>query len=160
MLAKSTSSMPPSPRVTADTGIRRAQCALLARSSMYRVISGWSFTGAVLAIAATAVKPPAAAARSPVAIVSFSGKPGSRKCTCGSMSPGTTQHPCTSTTVMPSGGFSDPAPSTAAISPSRTSTSYAPSMALAGSITLPPLSSIEFIAQLPFPLAVRRSNKS
>ena len=55
-----------------------------------RVISGESFTGTVLGIAQTEVNPPAAAAAVPVAIVSLCECPGSRRCTCISMSPGAT----------------------------------------------------------------------
>ena len=40
-------------------------------ASIQRVVSGESFTGAVLGMAATAVNPPAAAAAVPVAIVSL-----------------------------------------------------------------------------------------
>ncbi len=55
-----------------------------------------SLTGFVLGIAHTAVKPPAAAARVPVAIVSLSSRPGSRRCVCRSMKPGHTTRPLAS----------------------------------------------------------------
>ena len=44
--------------------------------------------GLVLGIQATSVKPPKAAARQPVSIVSLCSYPGSRKCTCISIQPG------------------------------------------------------------------------
>src|SRR5215472_1870337 len=56
----------------------RALCVARACSSMYPVTCDESLTGRVLAIAATVVNPPAAAARRPLAMVSFWGKPGSR----------------------------------------------------------------------------------
>src|SRR5437660_1387334 len=46
-------------------------------------------------MAHTALNPPAAAARAPVAIVSTSSLPGSRRCTCRSTSPGATTWPRT-----------------------------------------------------------------
>ena len=48
----------------------------------------------------TAVKPPAAAARVPVATVSLYSKPGSRRCTWMSMKPGHTTLPLASTAGM------------------------------------------------------------
>ena len=54
-------------------------------------MAAWlSVTGSVLGIAQTAVKPPAAAAMAPVATVSSSSWPGSRRCTWRSMRPGVT----------------------------------------------------------------------
>ena len=47
-----------------------------------------SFTGLVFGMHATAVKPPATAAAVPVATVSLCSCPGSRRCTCMSISPG------------------------------------------------------------------------
>ena len=64
-----------------------------------------SLTGKVLAMHATAVKPPAAAARVPLAMVSLYSKPGSRRCTCMSMKPGHTTLPVASTVSAPAGGF-------------------------------------------------------
>ena len=55
-----------------------------------------SFTGSVFGMAQTAVKPPAAAARVPVAIVSLSSRPGSRRCVWRSMKPGHTTRPLAS----------------------------------------------------------------
>ena len=48
-----------------------------------------SLTGVVFGMQATAVKPPATAAAVPVATVSLCSWPGSRRCTCMSMKPGT-----------------------------------------------------------------------
>ncbi|SGO90723.1 Uncharacterised protein [Mycobacterium tuberculosis] len=48
-------------------------------SRIRRTPAGVSVTGRVLGMQATAVYPPRAAARVPVAIVSFSSKPGSRR---------------------------------------------------------------------------------
>ena len=61
-----------------------------------------SFTGRVLGMAATAVKPPAAAAWVPVRMVSLYSSPGSRRWTCMSMSPGVTTRLRASITRRPS----------------------------------------------------------
>src|SRR2546429_327557 len=90
-------------------------------------------------MAHTALNPPAAAARAPVAIVSTSSLPGSRKWTCRSTRPGATTWPRTSRTSAPSGA---PRPAfTAVILPSWMSTSAGWSKPRLGSITRPPLSS-------------------
>jgi len=62
-------------------------------------VFGPSAGGVVFGIATTVVKPPAAAARAPLAIVSFCAPPGSRRCTCISISPGATSSPAASITV-------------------------------------------------------------
>src|SRR2546425_222457 len=80
-----------------------------------------SVTGSVFGMAHTAVNPPATAARVPLAMVSTSSFPGSRRCTCTSTRPGATTLPRTSRTSTPSGDPS--AASSAAILPSCTSTS-------------------------------------
>ena len=54
---------------------------------------GWSLTGSVFGMHATAVNPPATADAVPVAIVSLCSWPGSRRCTWMSMSPGATIQP-------------------------------------------------------------------
>ena len=59
---------------------------------------GSSTTGSVLAMQQTAVKPPAAAAAVPVAIVSFSSFPGSRRWVWISMKPGARSIPDASRT--------------------------------------------------------------
>ena len=53
-------------------------------------VSTLSTVGFVFAMHTTVVKPPFAAAREPVWISSLYVKPGSRKCTCVSISPGPT----------------------------------------------------------------------
>ena len=64
----------------------RAASSICSRSQ-----AALSPAGVVFGIVVTQVKPPAAAAAAPVARVSASGTPGSRKCTCTSRSPpGTT----------------------------------------------------------------------
>ncbi len=57
-----------------------------------------SFTGLVLGMQQMEVKPPAAAAREPLSMVSACSKPGSRRCTCMSMKPGATIMPAASNT--------------------------------------------------------------
>ena len=64
---------------------RRARCAW---RRMNPTAAWLSVTGSVFGIAQTAVNPPAAAARAPVAIVSTSSRPGSRRWQCTSMKPG------------------------------------------------------------------------
>ena len=97
-----------------------------------------STTGTVLGMVQTEVKPPAAAAAVPVAIVSLCAWPGSRKCTCRSMKPGATTSPRAS-------NFSSAPPlillggATSATRPSFSSTSMGASMRAAGSIRWPPL---------------------
>src|SRR5678815_582059 len=106
---------------------------------MYWVTPALSFTGDVLGMQATAVKPPVTAESVPVATVSLCSCPGSRRCTCMSMRPGTTTRPAgTSTTVAPSTGRSRPI---FAITAPSTRMSNAPSSPLTGSTTRPPLSS-------------------
>ena len=61
---------PLEPRVAAAMGKTRI-CAPRSGASIQRVISGESFTGKVLGMAPTAVKPPAAAAVVPEAMVSL-----------------------------------------------------------------------------------------
>ena len=68
------------------------------------MIPALSFTGSVFGIAQTAVKPPAAAARVPVAIVSLSSRPGSRRWVWMSMKPGQTTRPFSSRTWAPRAG--------------------------------------------------------
>jgi hypothetical protein len=66
--------------------------------TMCSVTERLSLTGTVLAMQATAVKPPAAAARVPVRMVSLYSWPGSRRCTWMSISPGATTSPLASST--------------------------------------------------------------
>ena len=105
-----------------------------------RVISAESFTGLVLGMAQTAVKPPAAAAAVPVAMVSLCGWPGSRRCTCRSMKPGATMQPF-ALSVSFGEAFSMPGAASSATRPSRSRTSMSRSRPLAGSMTRPPVMS-------------------
>ena len=66
-------------------------------------------TGRVFGMQQIVVNPPAAAARVPVWMSSLYSCPGSRRCVCRSMSPGTTHLPRTSTTRPPA----SPRPSSA-----------------------------------------------
>src|SRR5262249_14180408 len=84
---------------------------------------------------ATAVKPPAAAARVPVAIVSLYSWPGSRRWTWMSMNPGAITRPPASTVSTP-GGAESPGP-TPTTRPAWMSTSPGASRPLAGSTTRP-----------------------
>ncbi|MNC66395.1 hypothetical protein D3C75_1167870 [compost metagenome] len=68
------------------------------------MVSGLSVTGLVLGIQAMVVKPPLAAERVPVAMVSLCSKPGSRRCVCMSMKPGDTSLPPASITPSPAPG--------------------------------------------------------
>ena len=68
--------------------------ALLSTNS---TVARVSITGLVFGMAQTVVKPPRAAARVPVAIVSLYSKPGSRRWQCRSMKPGHTTRPAAST---------------------------------------------------------------
>ena len=87
----------------------------------------------------TAVNPPAAAARVPVAMSSLYSWPGSRRWACRSMSPGTTQQPRTSTTRVALADTGRRARRRCApITPSSMSTSASASRLRAGSITRPP----------------------
>src|SRR5436309_2518254 len=137
--AMSASCSPFCPRDTAPIGYTRARFASAAFFSMYSVTPALSLTGVVFGMQATAVKPPATAAAVPVATVSLCSWPGSRRCTCMSMSPGTITKPFgISTTVVPVSTVRS-FPTFAIRSPSI-STSNAPSRPLAGSTTRPPLS--------------------
>ena len=87
----------------------------------------------------TDVNPPRAAARVPVAMVSLSSRPGSRRWTCRSTNPGHTTLPRASSTR--SGGAASRAERsgpTAAIRPSSISTSRTASTVFDGSTTRPP----------------------
>src|SRR6516162_6107041 len=69
---------------------------------MKRVIEALSFTGLVLGMQETAVRPPWAAACVPVSMVSEFSWPGSRRCTCKSINPGATRKPLASNVSAPS----------------------------------------------------------
>src|SRR5436190_19603664 len=107
---------------------------------MYCVTPALSLTGEVFGMHATAVNPPVTAESVPVATVSLCSWPGSRRCTCMSIRPGTITTPFgTSTTIVPSSAARfEPTP--AMRSPSMRM-SNTPSRPLTGSTTRPPLSS-------------------
>ena len=84
----SASWLPRRPAVTAPTG-RTSQCPAWRPSRQTcSTTPAVSATGSVLAIACTAVYPPSAAAAVPLATVSASSRPGSRRCVCRSTRPG------------------------------------------------------------------------
>src|SRR5439155_11878793 len=128
------------PRVTAATGKTRACPDSRARRITYSIRGRSSSGGTVLGMHATAVKPPRAAARVPVSIVSFSSWPGSRKCTWMSTRPGQITAPWTGSTStsgfdLTSAGASSPRP---AMRPFAIQRSWTRSIPRAGSRTLPP----------------------
>ncbi len=104
------------PTVTAASGWTRQCPASRARASTHSIHAALSTTGSVLGIAHTAVKPPAAAARVPLAIVSLNDWPGSRRWTCVSTRPGASSAPPASTTAVPRGAWSTMRPSATASS--------------------------------------------
>src|SRR5213593_191034 len=108
---------------------------------MYSVTDSPSFQGSVFGMHAIEVKPPAAAARVPLSIVSLCSCPGSRRCTCMSTSPGHTHRPVASSTRAPGGEAVRPCPDgrRSAIRPSSIHRSMTPSVFEAGSMTRPPL---------------------
>ena len=135
---------PSRPSVTAPYGRdRTADPAAAAAASTRWTTSGRSSEGRVSAIEQTKVKPPCAAAASPVANVSASSPPGSRRCACRSMKPGATTtagslppaSSAHSTAVMtPSSTRSEPRPdrpepgSTSSASSSSSEVTTAPGM--------------------------------
>src|SRR5271157_1351558 len=80
------------------------------------------------------VKPPAAAAREPLSMVSACSKPGSRRCTCMSMKPGATIMPAASNASAPG---EERFGATPAMRPSTMRTSAMRSVLDAGSMTRP-----------------------
>ncbi len=127
--ARSVRCSPRSPQVIAATGQTRAFAAF-ARPRISATTSGLSQAGLVLGMQATAVKPPAAA--QPVKISSLWVKPGSRRCTCISTSPGARQRPVASS-VSQSPEWAGTVPA-AAITPFSTRRSPIWSVPLDGSI--------------------------
>src|SRR6516164_4314291 len=101
MAAISAMASPLLPMLAAPIGQTRTCPWALARSTMNRVIEALSFTGWVLGIEHTTVKPPRAAARVPVSMVSEFSWPGSRRCTCRSIKPGATMKPLASNAAAP-----------------------------------------------------------
>src|SRR4051812_46048630 len=111
---------------------------------MMNPTAAWlSVTGSVFGIAHTAVKPPATAARAPLAIVSTSSRPGSRRWQCTSTKPGDTTRSAqsivsTSSRFFVSSRSRGPIASTM---PSTINTSVTTSVRCDGSTTRPPASS-------------------
>ena len=105
-----------------------------ARSTMKLVTVGLSLTGMVLGMQQTEVKPPAAAARAPVSIVSACSMPGSRKWTWISSKPGETMQSEASRTSASPASMRSP---TVAMRPSSINTSRGASVLEAGSTTRP-----------------------
>src|SRR6185436_20179504 len=103
---------------------------------MCSVIDRLSLTGTVLAMQATAVKPPAAAAWVPVRTVSLYSCPGSRRWTWMSIKPGVPTRPAASIVSAPLGFWI--LPSIRATAPSSISRSYDPSRPWLGSTIRPP----------------------
>ena len=134
----SASSSPRCPLVMAPMGKTWAAPSRRARSMMKSVTDWLSLTGAVLAIQQTDVNPPRAAARVPVAIVSMSSRPGSRRWTCRSTKPGQTTLPRASRTRSADGAGCTPGLATSAIRPSSINRFNTASRRFAGSITRPP----------------------
>ncbi len=99
----SANSSPLLPLVMAPMGKTCTAPSRRARSMMKSVTDWLSLTGVVLAMQHTDVKPPRAAARVPVAMVSMSSRPGSRRWTCRSTKPGQTTFPRASRTRSAAG---------------------------------------------------------
>src|SRR5208282_3337753 len=138
--AKSGSDDPRELRVAAAIG-KTLTTAVRSGLRSHSTDSTESTTGTVLGMVQTEVKPPAAAAAVPVAIVSLYAWPGSRRCACRSMKPGATMSPRASNF---SAFSSTPAlillgGATSATRPSFSSTSMGASMRAAGSMRWPPL---------------------
>ena len=94
-------SAPARPLVAAAAGQILMQAVSRARRFTNSTIPPLSIGGSVFGIVTTDVNPPRAAARLPVAMVSFDSKPGSRKCTWMSTRPGHTMQPVASSTSLP-----------------------------------------------------------
>ena len=71
---------------------------LRARATLSASVASVVVSGLVLGISNTAVTPPSTALREPLSRSSLCSRPGSRKCTCVSMTPGSTCRPRASTT--------------------------------------------------------------
>ena len=98
-ISPNSASFPPRwPTDTAPIGYTRAALARWPWRRTNPTAAWLSVTGSVFGIAQTAVNPPAAAARAPVAMVSTSSRPGSRRWQWTSMNPGETTSPVQSTT--------------------------------------------------------------
>src|SRR5215203_3945690 len=129
-------SSPFSPLLMAAIGWTRAKPWRRASKRMCSVTERLSLTGSVLAMQATPVKPPAAAAMVPVRTVSLYSWPGSRRWMWMSISPGATTRPEASNVSASFGGLMRP--SIFATWPSSTRRSKEPSRSWLGSMTRPP----------------------
>ena len=89
--------------VIAPIGSRSMRPRAFALATISRVTTALSFTGFVFAIGQQVVTPPATAVSEPVFISSLYSRPGSRKCTCISISPGITSLPLASITLSAAG---------------------------------------------------------
>ncbi len=88
--------------LTEPMGKTRQSPTSLARCRTNSIAATLSSGGLVLGMQQTVVNPPVTAAALPVAIVSLCSSPGSRKWTCMSTKPGTTNLPVQSITSAPS----------------------------------------------------------
>jgi len=116
------------PTVAAATTKTRALAASRAACWTKRTVVVLSIVGFVFGMQQTVVKPPASADAVPVLIVSFDSPPGSRRWTCGSISPGAMIFPPQSICRVPCGTSIDPPVEMRAMRPSETSTSPSRSM--------------------------------
>src|SRR5579863_7368932 len=125
--------------LAAPLGQTRTLADALARSRIPRVTEAESFTGFVFGMQQTAVKPPRAAARVPVSIVSEDSNPGSRKWQCRSIKPGATMSPVASSASLCkslAAPLAEAGATRTMRSPSSQTSRFA-SMPLAGSMTRP-----------------------
>src|ERR1700722_10083079 len=134
MAAISARASPLLPTDAAPMGQTRTLFAAAARSTIPRVMEALSFTGWVLGMQQTAVKPPRAAERVPVSMVSDISWPGSRRWQCRSINPGATIFPFASKTSASGAEMS--APIFSMRSP-ESNTSWTKSDFVAGSNTRP-----------------------
>ena len=88
IMPNSVSSLPARPLVMDPTGCTSHRPMAWPLYHTDSAMTGWSMTGLVFAMVNTAVNPPFAAAADPVAMVSVSSRPGSRRCTWMSTRPG------------------------------------------------------------------------
>src|SRR5262245_25120046 len=131
------SSAPARPLVT-QPATRTSHAARRPRASTASTTAASSSGGSVFGMHTTAVQPPSAAARAPLSTSSASSRPGSRKCTWRSTSPGATTAPSASSTVAPRPASSDGPTSVMTPSTMRTSATRSPSW----SSTRPPRTNI------------------
>ena len=130
------SSSPAIPEVMAPAIYTLTFASRRALSWINLTVEGVSMAGEVFGMQTTEVNPPMAAAAEPEAMSSLAVWPGSRKCTCRSISPGQTTCPVQSIiSTSPEDSRSFPSEWTL---PSERRTSAISSRWLAGSMTRPP----------------------